>query len=296
MERATTTPTVIPPSPQPLVVEGERLVSIRQINNLPPAQKEAIYRRLIPPEALLRFGIPLSLVDRQGRPLLACVCEPATSSVTISLRHRWEAQDPVIHLEMADTTNNQLEVLLFVVNDPDSERFDVDRMPDGRETNFGLDCRNVEEEIRAMRAGLAPGQVRRGARLARRLIPRFEGFVAQLGHDRFHIWPLAYHNAILFERYGFAYTVGQGKMEWIHQEFGPGGVLRRRLDGSTPFRQPGAARTVRGRSWAIHDGILGEPFTGVRMYKRVGIHAGVCTFPNAALPPPHIQRAALRVA
>jgi len=267
--------------PQPLIADGQRLVSIHQINNLPPPQKETIYRQLIPPEALTRFGIPLSLTDQEQRPLLTCVCEPGTCSVSLALRHRWDAQDPVLYLEVADTPHNQLEVLLFVVNDPDSERFNVDRMPDGRPTNFGIDCRNIAEEIRAMEAGLAPAQVRRGAGLTRRLIPRFEEFVARLGRDRFHIQPLAYHNAILFERCGFSYTIGRGKMEWIHQEFGPKGFLQSRLDGCTPFRQPGAETTVRGRSWAIHDGILGEPFAGVRMYKRVGIHAGVCTFPNA---------------
>ena len=57
-------------------------------------------------------------------------------------------------------------------------------------------------------------------------------------------------------------------------------VLSGRLDGSTPFRRPNAAGSVRGRSWAIQDGILGNPFTGVHMYKGVGKHAGVCTFPG----------------
>ncbi len=268
--------------PAPLVVDGHRLFSLHQINNLPPEQKEAIYRSLIPPEALQRFDLPPSLVDAEGRPLLTCICERNTGSLILALRHQWDAQDPVLYLEMADTLNNQLEVLLFAVNDPESERFDVDCMPDGRSTNLGIDCRNIAEEIRAMQAGLAPAQVRHGARLTRRLIPRFEEFVARLGHDRFHIQPLAYHNAILFERCGFAYSMGQGRMEWIHKEFAPGGLLHRQLDGSTPFRMPEAAHTVRGRSWAIHDGILGEPFANVRMYKRVGVHAGVCTFPDAA--------------
>ncbi|MGD1996143.1 MAG: hypothetical protein PVH62_05145 [Anaerolineae bacterium] len=266
---------------EPLVVDGQRLVSIRQINKLPPSHKATIYRLLIPAEALQRFGIPRSLTDEDGRSLLRCICGSGTGSVALALRHRYDARDPVLYLEMADTPNNQLEVLLFVVNDPDSERFEVDHMPDGRPTNFGLDCRNIEEEVRAMRAGLAPGQVRHGARLARRLIPRFEAFVGRLGHDRIHVKPLGYHSAILFERYGFAYAMGRGKMEWIQQEFTADGLLCRRLDGSTPFRQPGAERTVRGRSWAIHDGILQEPFEGVRMYKRLAIHAGVCTFPNA---------------
>jgi len=266
---------------QPLVTDGQRLVSIHQINNLPEAQKEGIYRSLVPPEALFRFDIPPTLTDSRGRPLIECTCKADTSSVVLMLWHNRDAQDPVLQLEMADTSTNQLEVLLFIVNDPSSERFDIDRMPDGRTTNFGFDRRNIEEEIRAMAAGLAPGQVRHGARLARRVVPRFEEFVARLGHDRFHIHPMAYHNAILFERYGFAYAIGRGKMEWIHQEFAPGGVLHRRMDGSTPFRRPGAEVTVRGRSWAIHDGILRESFYGVRMYKRIGVHAGICTFPNA---------------
>jgi acetoin utilization protein AcuC len=200
----------------------------------------------------------------------------------MALRQHWDDADPVIYLEMADMSVNQLELVLLVINDPESERYDVDRMPDGRSTSFGTECRNLAEEERAMEAGLAPAQIRHGARLARRLIPQFESSVARLGHDRVHIQPLAYHNAILFERYGFAYSIGRGKMEWIDAEFASGGLLDRRLDGSTPFRQPGAGSTVRGRSWAVHDGILGEPYGGIRMYKRVGIHAGLCTFCDAA--------------
>ena len=132
-----------------------------------------------------------------------------------------------------------------------------------------------------MAAGLAPGQVRQGLRLTRDLVPILERFVAALHHDAYYLQPLAYHNAILFERLGFAYALGLGRMEWIHREFAPAGLLHRRLDGSTPFRSPDACRTVRGRSWAIHDGIMDMAFTGVKMYKRVGVHAGAVTFPAA---------------
>ena len=66
-------------------------------------------------------------------------------------------------------------------------------------------------------------------------------------------------------------------MERIHTGFGPGDDLTARLDGSTPFRRPEAANSIRLRSWAIHDGLLGEPFTNVTMYKRLGKHAGVST-------------------
>jgi len=132
-----------------------------------------------------------------------------------------------------------------------------------------------------MSAGLAPGQVRHGLRLTRDLVPIFEDFVKALHHDAIYMQPLAYHNGILFERLGFSYAMGLGRMEWIHREFGPGGLLQRRLDGTTPFRMPGAEETVRGRSWAIYDGILEIPYSGIKMYKQVGVHAGAITFPDA---------------
>jgi hypothetical protein len=184
--------------------------------------------------------------------------------------------------QITDTPNNQIEVVMFVINDPHSQRFDTDRLPDGTPTYFGTLARNIEAEVGAMEAGLAPGQVHQGLRVARRLLTTFEEFIVGLHHDAFYIQPLAYHNAIYFERLGFSYMLGRGHMEWIHREFAPGGLLQSQLDNSTPFRRPGAEHSVRGRSWAIQDGILGEPFTGIKMYKRVGIHAGVVTFPNAA--------------
>lgn len=66
-------------------------------------------------------------------------------------------------------------------------------------------------------------------------------------------------------------------MERIQAGFSPQGDLLPRLDGSNPFRQPEAAGSIRLRSWAIHDGILGHPFTNVTMYKRVGKSAGMST-------------------
>jgi len=267
---------------QPPSLLDTQLFSINQVNNLPDEEKLPVYRRLIPREIPQRLGInPETLTDSEGHSLLKIECYPGTSSVEISLRHAWKAQEPVVYLQMADTPNNQIEVILFIINDPHAERFDTDRLPDGTPTYFGTLERNIEEEVRAMEAGLAPGQVRRGLRLTRRLIPTLERFITGLNHDAVYIQPLAYHNAILFERLGFSYMLGLGRMEWIHKEFAPGGLLFKRLDGSTPFRRPGAESSIRGRSWAIHDSILGEPYAGVKMYRRVGIHAGVVTFPGA---------------
>jgi hypothetical protein len=257
------------------------LYSIGQVNGLPREQRDQVYRSLVPLDLVLRFNMdPMRLADACGVPLFRIVARP--SSVELSLNHRADAEDPLLYLQLADTPNKQIEVVLFVINDPDGERFYTDRLPDGTPTRFGTWRRNIDEEIRAMRAGLAPGQVRRGLRLTRDLMPILERFVDALHQDAFYIQPLAYHNAILFERLGFAYVMGLGRMEWIHREFSPGGLLHSRLDDSTPFRQADAEKTVRGRSWAIHDGIMGKPYDDIKMYRRVGVHAGVVTFPGAA--------------
>jgi hypothetical protein len=217
-----------------------------------------------------------------GAPLVQIHCQENTSSVEIDVRHPSDTRDAMLYVQMADTASQQIEVLLLVVNDPAAPRFDVDRDWQGEQTKCSTASRNSSAEQSAMKAGLAPGQVRKGLRMARSMIPAMESFVEHLGKDHFLMEPLAYHNAILFERYGFAYMTGEARMREIDRGFRPGGRLFERLDGSTPFRQPGAEKTVRGRSWAIHDGILGHPWTGIRMYKRVHCAAGVCTFPNAA--------------
>src|SRR5438105_3611880 len=68
--------------------------------------------------------------------------------------------------------------------------------------------------------------------------------------------------------------------------FAEGGPLHRRLDDSTPFRRRGFETSVRGRSWAIHDGILegvlAEGWSGVKMYRVPGRRAAISTFPHGS--------------
>ena len=255
--------------------------SIRGINSLSEPEKYAIYRTLLTPWVYQRFRIDPETLTQDGQPVVHINCPAGSRAMEISVRHAPEAEDPALYASVADTFNHQLMVLLVVINDPASPRFAVDRDENGVPTLLGTRGRNIPAEIAAMRAGLAPGQIRAGLRAFRAAVPVFEQFVSRMGHDLFLIEPLAYHNAILFERYGFNYLCGRKEMEWIHREFLPGGELHARLDNSTPFRPPDAWKTVRGRSWAIHDGILGHPFTGFQMYKRIGVYARVNTFPHA---------------
>ncbi|HZV81872.1 MAG TPA: hypothetical protein VFF53_06850, partial [Geobacteraceae bacterium] len=146
-------------------------------------------------------------------------------------------------------------------------------------------------EIRAMRAGLFPNQTSRGLRMFGEFFQLFERFVDSLGIEMILGEPLTYDNAVRYERYGFDYLKGRLLMQEIDRQFRPGGLLFDRLDGSTPFRMPGMERTVHGRSWAIHDGILAEtweslsedspllmPWEEVTIYRMIGNPAAVNTF------------------
>jgi hypothetical protein len=257
-------------------------LSIAGVNRLEAQEKRAIYGGLIPRDLLDRFGIGPDLRDAAGNDLAEFRCERGATDVVVVLRHAPDAPDPLLYAHVTDTVSGQIHVLLFIVNDPESPRFDVDRMPDGQPTQFGVLCRNLAAEIEALRFGLAPGQVRRGLRLLQPSIGAFEGFVSSLGHDLYFVEPLFYHNAVLFERFGFSYQRGRRLMEGIDSGFRPSGGLARQLDGSTPFREPRAGETIRGRSWAIHDGILGYPFQEVTMFKRVGQGSSVSTFPDGS--------------
>ena len=250
--------------------------TIGGINKLPENEKREIYARYIPNELIQKFDLPDLVHDTD---LMKFRYAPGSSDVEMMLYHKVGFPDPILYGHLTDTMNGQVHVLLYILNDPESPRFDVDIMPDGSRTNFGTVKRNIEAEQAAMQAGLAPGQVRKGLHMFKQAMAKFEEFVASLGHTMYFAEPLYYHNAVIFERNGFSYQMGKRRMEAINLGFMEGGELSQKLDGS-PFRSSHAANSIRLRSWAIHDGILGEPFTQITMYKHIGKPAGVNTTPG----------------
>jgi len=251
--------------------------TIGGINQLPEREKRAMYAGYIPPELTEKFGLHHLAEDHA---LLKFRFAEGSSDVEMMLYHQPGFVDPVLYAHLADSLNGQIYILLYILNDPEAPRFNVDKMPDGTPTQFGIRKRNLEAEQAALQAGLAPGQIRRGLRLLGSAIQSFENFMTLLGHDMYYIEPLYYHNAVLFERYGFSYQMGRRQMNEIQAGFEEGGGLRQQLDDSTPFRSPQAPDTIRLRSWAIHDGILGGPFTNVTMYKRVGVTSALNSAPG----------------
>ncbi len=264
---------------------------IQRINNLPPPVKEGLYRLLIPPTLFHRFHInPLTFSDYDGIKLVRFYYPEKEETVMVEVKRKPEDQDPIYSIQVSDGADfTQLNWDFLIVNDPESERFNIDVDEQGRDTLWGRASRNLPEEERALRAGMAPGQVRRGLGLTKDIVASLEFFAKILNIKVISLEALFYHNAIIYERCGFIYFEGYKRMQRIHQAFQPGGKLFAKLDSSSPFRQPEFAHTVRGRSWAIHDGIISEidddlleeGWTSPKMYLLVGKPRQVCTFPEA---------------
>jgi hypothetical protein len=260
---------------------GLPLLNIGDINRLPPVEKEAIYAALIPESVFVDFAIdPLTFCGRDGHRRVHFICPDGLGLLRIEVRRQPDDRDCLFFVEIADTPYRQIELAFCVINDPQAQRYDIDIDVQGRDNFFGTLRRNFDEELKAMAAGLSPNQVRRGLQLFSPFLHLLEEFVRSLGIDSIVAEPLSYNNAIRYEKYGFDYITGKQLMLWIDREFQPGGCLFRRLDGSSPFRRPGLERSVRGRSWAIQDGILERSWDGVRIYKVPGVDAGIDTFPG----------------
>ncbi len=268
-----------------LIGDASLPVTIRALNNLPENAKLRLYRALIPVQVLAEFDInPRTWKNPDKLQQVRLEAEPGSDKVKI---HAWYGEDPqneFFYLELADNPYNGIDLNFLIASNPLSEKFRTDYDDDGNETLFGTVRRNLKEEEKAMNAGLAPGQVRAGLRSSQVVFLHIESFLTMMAHHAFFLEPLTYVSAWIFEKRGFAYSKGHQLMDTIHKEFQPGGLLHKALDGSTPFRQPDQWKTVRGRAWAIHDGILqaiDKKWDDLKMIKQVGRQAGVDTFPDA---------------
>ena len=264
---------------------------IYKINHLSDIEKEGLYRILIPPSLFHRFHInPVLFLNTNHERLVRFYCPPKDNATLIEVKHDLSGVDNVFFIQVSDTTDRtQISLDFLVINDPESERFDTDVDVMGKDTLFGRANRNISQEIAAMQAGLAPGQVRRGLKLTGEIVYCLEHFARILGIKAIVLEGLFYHNAITWEQYGFSYFDGYKRMKRINELFQPGNILHEKLDGSTPFRRFGGHKTVRGRSWAIHDGVLQEvdddiiegAWISPKMYKMVDNPRRISTFPEA---------------
>ncbi len=272
---------ILPHNSQLMDASGRPLSSIQAINRLDDPEKEQIYSRLLPDRLRTILGLAdNSLCNAAGERLVTVIAPKGLSLVRIEARSKPDAGIVVFFLELSDTQYHQMELSFCIIRDPNSPYYAVDVDEKGANNWFASHGRNIPEELRAMRAGLFPNQTHHGLQLFAAFFPLVERFTDALGMQMIVAEPLSYDNAIRYEKYGFDYLRGKQLMLEIDREFQPGGRYFSRLDGSSPFRMPGMERTVSGRSWAIQDGILDEPWDEVQIYRMIGVHAGINTFPG----------------
>jgi len=262
---------------------------INKISRLSSPQKEGLYRTLIPPSLFHDFGIdPLSLCNQDGEKVVRIFSPRGDRTCLVEIKLSGQ-EDPLYSIQLSDTNDfTQIEWDFLVVNDPVSSRFKTNVDEKGIDTLFGWASRNLPEEEKAMEAGLFPGQITKGLGLTREVIRVLDFFCRILDIKSIRLEALFYHNAITYERHDFSYFDGYVQMKRINELFQPGEKLSNKLDDSTPFRKPEFANTVRGRSWAIHDGILTEieddlvegGWESPVMYRMVEKPRGMVTYPD----------------
>jgi hypothetical protein len=259
-------------------------LDFRRINALPSHIRDFLFLKLIPNEIFLRFNIdPVTLKGPSGYKCVRGYFPKDKNLALIEIRLDPQDEDPIFQCQLSlEEHFRSVNLDWIVMNDITKERFNVDKTPEGKEALCGILQRNMEEEIKAMQAGLAPGMVRPGLGLFGKFLRCLEDFTSFLGLNTITLEALFYHNAIMFERHGFTYLKGLKMMQTIGKEFRPQGKLYLGLDGSTPFRQRGMEASAKTRSWAIHDGllkeVLGLEWTPPWMYKLVSKHHGIDTF------------------
>jgi hypothetical protein len=260
-------------------------MSLMQLNAGDPETLRWAYARVVPP----RCWAHLEEVDftrftggETNPDCFRVIAQPDKPEAHLRAPASRLGGDFAFSLDLEEAGAGQLEIGFVVVNDLGAPRFNIDVDEHGQLTLLGTAGRNLPAELAAMKAGLGPCQVRRGLGLFPELLPRLEELARQLGYVAIVLEPLTYHNAVMYENHGFGYIVGRKRMVRINQEFMPGGALARALESRTPFRAPELAHSARGRSWAIHDGILealdGEPHLELHMVKVIGVDARQRTF------------------
>ncbi len=232
---------------------------IRMINNLSRHQKEGLYRNLIPASIFHRINInPLNFHDSKGANVVRFFCPGGDSACLVEIKAR-DMDEPVYSIQVSDSMDlTMMDWDFLIINDPQSAHYATNLDEKGRDTLFGWASRNLAEEQKAMDAGYFPGQTRKGMGCTREVIRHLDFFCRILGIKSVRLEALFYHNAVTYERMGYSYFKGYKMMKRINELFEPGHILYKRLNDSSPFRKREFAGSVRGRSWAIHDGILND--------------------------------------
>src|SRR5512139_263665 len=150
--------------------------SIAKLNRLPKEERDQNYLTLVPRSIFERFEIdPKTLVNGYGERVVTGIFPPDENFACIEVKYRSADKDCIFSCQISlQTFMASLHLDFLILNDPFSERFNVDIDESGRDTLLGTRSRNIPEETKAMEAGLAPGMVRQGLRLLKEFVKSLE--------------------------------------------------------------------------------------------------------------------------
>ena len=95
--------------------DGSMLNSLATINQLPDDVRDQIYRTLLVDELLERYAIDRqTLRNPHGELAVTFDAPPNIGLVELRVWRRLSDRDPLLYMQLADTTNNQIIILLFI--------------------------------------------------------------------------------------------------------------------------------------------------------------------------------------
>src|SRR4030043_269011 len=155
--------------------------SIAKVNKLPKEERDSIYLRLVPDSIFEKFYIDRkTLANPFEERVVRGIFPPDENFGCIEVKYRSEDRDCIFSCQVSlETFMQSLHLDFLIINNPFSERFNVEIDELGRDTLFGTQSRNIPEEIKAMEAGLAPGMVRKGLHLMREFVKCLEIFTGE---------------------------------------------------------------------------------------------------------------------
>ena len=130
--------------------------SIARLNRLPKDERDRIYLELVPESIFEKFQIDSrTLLNRYGEKVVRGIFPPDDNFACIEVQNRGGDKDCIFSCQVSlESFMQSLHLDFLIVNDPFSERFNVDVDETGRDTLYGTRSRNLPEEIKAMEAGL----------------------------------------------------------------------------------------------------------------------------------------------
>ncbi len=127
--------------------------SIARLNRLPKEERDRIYLELVPRSIFENYQIdPKTLLNKHGERVVRGIFPPDDNFACIEVQYRAGDKDCIFSCQVSlETFMQSLHLDFLIINDPLSERFNIDVDELGRDTLYGTRSRNLPEEIKAMR-------------------------------------------------------------------------------------------------------------------------------------------------